>query len=170
MSLWNFFIALMIWLSAVVCLPLVGWTGEGPASDWSWWKARNSESHPDPFGFSVGFFKVSWQSGARPRNRLDFWAEGTVLRGADCGRAQMLTPLSHEVVRARMRVLGGNSEVLHESFSDWLLGLFSRGHLWSLLSFWQDPWPGSHRPCPWLAVQPDVNKQRAVLGVKHYVY
>ena len=47
----------------------------------------------------------------------------------------MLTPLSHEVVRAGMRVLGGNSEVLHESFSDWLLGLFSRGHLWSLLSF-----------------------------------
>lgn len=47
----------------------------------------------------------------------------------------MLKPLSHEVAGAGMWVLGGSSEVLHESFSDWLLGLFSRGHLWFLLSF-----------------------------------
>ena len=58
-----------------------------------------------------------------------------MLRGGDWGRTQMLKPLSHEVAGAGMWVSGGSSEVLHESFPDWLLGLFSWGHLWSLLSF-----------------------------------
>lgn len=78
---------------------------------------------------------------------------------------------SPEVGGARRCVL--SAKIWPDSSSDWLLGLIS----------WEKPMvfaflltrslttePQSHRLCPWLAAQPEINKQRGAPRVSHYVY